>query len=267
MHPKKVWKDCLNNFLIILILLIFSSNSYSDDERPLIPVPCKASDCNTKYPETFTHYKKAENSKDLLIYLPGGLGTRNLGMRFDVFPDTHLESLRDKIDLVFLASPYPMDHPKSVAKDRKSKDHYERIKSVVNFYKEKTGKRIWLSGCSLGTNSLGNFLSLPEHQSLIYGAVFMCTNFNVKFSAKTINMPILIIHHKKDACSSNPYSASTKLERIIKKRNSGDTTLIGIEGGTASGRDPCNGSKGPYHFFGSKAEEANNKILDYIAKH
>ena len=37
--------------------------------------------------------------------------------------------------------------------------------------------------------------------------------------------------------------------------------------GTASGRDPCNGSKGPYHFFGSKAEEANNKILDYIAKH
>jgi len=95
----------------------------------------------------------------------------------------------------------------------------------------------------------------------------MCTNFNVKFSAKTINMPILIIHHKKDACSSNPYSASTKLERIIKKRNSGDTTLIGIEGGTASGRDPCNGSKGPYHFFGSKAEEANNKILDYIAKH
>ena len=67
MHLKKVWKDCLNNFLIILILLIFSSNSYSDDERPLIPVPCKASDCNMKYPETFTHYKKAENSKDLLI--------------------------------------------------------------------------------------------------------------------------------------------------------------------------------------------------------
>ena len=102
MHQKKVWKNYLNNFVFVLIFIFLSVNSYSEEELPLIPIPCKASDCNTKYPETFTHYKKAENSKDLLIYLPGGLGTRNLGMRFDVFPDTHLESLRDKIDLVFI---------------------------------------------------------------------------------------------------------------------------------------------------------------------
>ena len=261
MHLKKVWKSFLSS---ILFLILFSSNISANFHLPLVRVPCETADCDQKYNTTYTHYKKAENSNDLLIYVPGGRGTRNLGYS-EIFPQTHLNSLRGKIDLVFLASPYPMPHPNSNAPLRKSKDHYERIKTVIDFYKKKTGKRIWLSGCSLGTNSIGNFLSKAEHHSLIHGAIFMCTNYNVVFKAKEIDMPILLIHHNQDKCSSNPVSASVKLGKKINKINKNDTTVIRISGGEASG-DPCS-AQTSFHMFGTKAPEANDKILEYINSH
>ena len=264
MHPKKDWKNFLNSFIILLFFFSFSEKVNADFHLPLIKVPCGTTDCNLQYNMTNTHYKKADNSNDLLIYLPGGRGTRNLGYS-EIFPQTHLSSLRGKIDLVFLASPYPMPHPKSNAPLRKSKDHFARIKTVIDFYKKKTGKRIWLSGCSLGTNSVGHFLSNPEHHSLIHGAIFMCTNYNVVFRSKTIDMPILLIHHNSDKCSSNPVSSSIKLGKKIKKINKNDTTVIRISGGEASG-DPCS-AQTSFHMFGSKAPEANDKILEYINSH
>jgi pimeloyl-ACP methyl ester carboxylesterase len=220
--------------------------------------------------DTQTIYFQNENSKAVLIFLPGGEGS------FGTSPDKpHLErffmltpiakgSTDIKMDFVFMDSPYilsPMN-TKSNLGIRSTKDHLDRIKSVIKFYSQKTNKPVWLIGHSNGTYSLSSFLNqLSENQKLIGGAIFSSGRSETSVSGK-FNIPILIIHHKNDPCPYTTYSSAQSLHETLVQSNNDKTEFVTITSGFNSGEACFAGSS--HHMFSGSYEDYNNSIINFI---
>jgi predicted esterase len=222
--------------------------------------------------DTQTIYRSNIDSKAVLIFLPGGpgsFGTEPGKPELDRF--FALTSISKginaglKLDFVFMDSPYVLSPP---ARDnlsiRKTKDHIDRIKKVVEVYAEKTKKPIWLIGHSNGAYSLASFLNQePDNQKKIAGAIFS-SGRNEKSLSGEFKLPILILHHENDPCQHTTYSASTSFYNDVKKQNLGKTELFTVTGGSSSG-DPCLGISSQHMFAGSY-DQVEKEIIKFISE-
>lgn len=220
-------------------------------------VDCNLSDCDPKYPNTSTEYYKS-NGNALLLQLPGGHGS------FQIFLSSRpISDLDNKVDVVFLINPYPMPNPNGDPPLRYSPDYVARIKSVIEYYKKLTNKKIWLSGHSAGTPGIAGFLNRDKNNyKIIDGAVFLSSNYYTRVKVDKINVPILILHHEWDRCRSNKYSGAQILNNKFLKINSSKTKFVTFSGGKAFG-DPCD-SPGGYHFFVGQNDKVANEIINFI---
>ena len=163
--------------------------------------------------------------------------------------------------------PNPKKNKKIEISYRKSKDHIEKIKKLIDYLRLKNNLPIILVGHSRGsvsvaaaTNSLGlkNIKgsvimgSITETSSAVSSSFIMKTMFKNK-----PDVPILVIHHEKDACVVTPYTGA---KGVADKHN---FKLIKISGGGSSG-DVC----GPlhYHGFEDKMTEVIQSIKEWSEK-
>jgi len=219
--------------------------------------------------ETTTAYWSSPNSKAVLIFMPGGDGSFNIASRNPAKPSWVLSKLYDAsqtspgLDLVFVDSPYSLGMRGGNIAPRYSKDHLSRMLSVIQFYKDKTKKPIYLIGHSNGAISEAEFLNKsPDNQKLLAGVIFSGSRNETSIDGP-LNLPILFLHHEDDANGRwTSYSNAEGLYKKVKALNAGPTGFSTVHGGEAGG-DP---STSGHHMYEGSFEAAANYMWNFIFK-
>ncbi len=247
----------MKKFLIVFIF-IFSS-SFAET------VPCAFSNCDKKYPEVLTRFYEAnpKNNKPMILWLPGGSGTT-----FSFEPASKLEK---RYDIITFFNPYDIDKGTNQGDTPQAykPDQADRIKSVIVYYKKKYNKDLWLGGQSNGAPRIASFLgSSPDNQNLISGAIFAGshtgrTGTKIRISKiKELNLPIAVIHHKRDQCPSSSFKGSQTFFKQISKKNKGSSTFFALESGDLKSTTGCKGNEN--HNFEKSREELADVISNFI---
>jgi len=144
---------------------------------------------------------------------------------------------------------------------RTSQVHAREVEQVLADFKERYGlSEVYLVGTSRGTISAAH-LSL-YFKDRINGAVLTSTVFSSSragsglagFNFLQIQVPLLFIHHRRDACKVTPPGGAESMSRRF--------TVILMDGG-----DPGNGQEcGPYspHGYLGREREVVDAISDWI---
>jgi len=248
--------------LFILYFLIFNSFNLNAKEiyEGLNNVKCDHQDCRKKYPLTITYYTPAsENSKFkdyTVVYLPGGLGVSN--------DAGSLRGLYGFANIVVMSSPYKMRPTgnRGYVGSRNSKDHYQRILSVLKFYKQ-TGQKIILAGHSRGSQSLKYFLDQSNKDgniNLISGAAFSAI-MSFVIAPKIKELPCIVLQHQKDACNCCTAAKAKGFAKSYQKKTGSLTQVSIINGGDTTG--DCESG---YHMYSGAALEVREEFKKFFLK-
>lgn len=260
----------MKNLLRTCILSCLAFSHFSFAQVNSIPAPNQGFFDNKEDTQTF--YKSNANSKAVIIFLPGGPGSFGLtpdyaGPRsFGMFGEiANGSNGGPKMDYVFMDSPYVLSPMNSKNLSiRATKDHMDRIRSTVEFYKNKTNKPIWLLGHSNGTYSLAQFINqTPDYDKLIAGAIFSSGRNEREITIDPINLPILVLHHENDSCASTQFSPAQSFYENVKAKNRSRTAFVTMTGGTNTG-DPCS-APGSHHMYGGSHTQFTNAIEQFIS--
>jgi pimeloyl-ACP methyl ester carboxylesterase len=151
---------------------------------------------------------------------------------------------------------------------RKGELHALDVKAVVSELKKRfSGAPVFLVGTSMGTVSvayagraLGNevagvaLTSSPFRPS---GRRSAHGDSNLSdFDLASIKTPVLIVHHREDACSICPYSEA--------QRRAGNFPIISVSGGKPPQSEPCEALSA--HGYLGKEEETVQAIVNWMLK-
>ena len=207
------------------------------------------------------------NALATLILLPGGdAGTGNIvdgkpsSGNFLVRSKEYFFNERFNVVVMFRASDLAkLDYPYRV------KEHVAEIAKVINFSKEKFGKPIWLVGTSRGTVS-GTAAAIALGNKEVQGLVLTASVTNKATGAiKTqsigdLKIPVLVVHHKNDACKICVPSEASRITSDLK--SSPAKRFVMIEGGSDPEGDPCAAKH--WHGFINYEKETVKIITDWI---
>ncbi|MBI1779017.1 MAG: hypothetical protein HYR63_27075 [Proteobacteria bacterium] len=224
-------------------------------------------------PPTLTMYWEGAGSKALLILIPGGEGQLNLKpTQLNVGNQFYL-TLRqlsqgsepnEIFDVVLFDSPERLVNSKAYPASRATTDHMSRIQSVVQFYKEKTKKHIWLMGHSNGAVSVTEYLRYERRigqGNQIAGLIVSGARNLTYFDSAPLNFPILFMSHRHDGCLNADPNASFDNFRKVKGLNSAQTSFVFIETGSPEGVRTCETG---YHMYNTATQEVVATLRNFI---
>lgn len=229
-----------------------------------VPAPKKAWFASSE--PTKTLYRATADSQGVLLFIPGGAGQLKLDANRS-YPERWWGPLQNyatktskvPMDLVIMESPYPVNW-----QARGTSDHIDRIRSVIEEYRTRTGKPVYLYGHSNGSISISEFLNKDEeHAKLIAGAIYT-GNTTVQPLRTKINLPVLVLHHEKDACPTTPLSGAHSFYEEARSRNSNRTVMRTVSGGTNED-DVCYGFRSTHAFWGQH-DQVSNIIDEFLTK-
>jgi len=153
---------------------------------------------------------------------------------------------------------------------RQRPDHVPDIRAVIAWLKQQASIPVWLVGTSRGTQSTAFIATqLAPADGGPDGIVLTSTILTEKppnrpvpeMPLRRIQVPALIVHHKKDGCELCKYS---DLPRLMDKLTAAPRKeLITVEGGRDEG-DPCEAMA--YHGYNGKEQEVVTKIAEWITR-
>ncbi len=202
-----------------------------------------------------------------VVLLPGGKGA--IGMKDGVPTSTNfLVRSRDLFAAAGLNVAIvgrPSDREDLDLAYRTGADHLEDLKRVVERVRSDGGKPVWLVGTSRGTTSaaagavaLGAAIDGVVLTSSITDASLPGAIQNMPLG--TIRVPVLIVHHQRDACRSTP---PAPVPRMLEKFSQAPAKrLLMVNGGGGVSGDPCE----PMHWHGFIGMEKDvvDEIVDFV---
>ncbi|PLY09378.1 MAG: hypothetical protein C0626_10350 [Arcobacter sp.] len=152
---------------------------------------------------------------------------------------------------------------------RNSQEHLTDLTEVIKYLKTNYNKPIWLIGTSRGTESVAFIAS--EKSDLINGIVLTSSMSKRNSKGKTlqelfidgIEVPTLIISHKKDACKATPPKGSIEIFKMLNDDIKKEYKVF--EGGNDSGLKPCKAMS--YHGYLGIEKEVVDYISNWIKSH
>lgn len=151
---------------------------------------------------------------------------------------------------------------------RQTREHAADLKAVIAFAHQTFKAPAWLVGTSNGTLSTAYVATQLHEADAPEGIVLTSTVLWLssgggravpEMPLDKIRIPVLIVHHEKDACESCRFSQIQNL--TSKLSNSRRTELITFTGGLASG-DPCEAFH--YHGFNGIEPDVSSQIVAWI---
>ena len=223
----------------------------------------------------------APKPKGIFVMLSGGSGLLNIeDGDISINAKTFLLRSRD----LFASEGYHallMDVPSDIKQSgtgltgyRLSPEHTSDIQTVINYARNTfPGLPVWLIGTSRGTASaanatamLTNSFSAPD--GLVLAASLtrpgVAQSESLEFiPLELITTPVLLVHHKKDACPATPVEDIKLLKRRLKD-NAKKVKKIIFNGGSK----PIQGSCAPlsYHTFFGIERKVIKKITKWVSK-
>jgi pimeloyl-ACP methyl ester carboxylesterase len=187
-----------------------------------------------------------------VVLLTGGSG--GLGMK-DGVPTSGNFLVRTRDDFaaagfnVALAGK-PSDRGDLDAGFRASSAHVADLRILVEKLRKDFGKPVWLVGTSLGTVSAAA-AAIELDPSALAGIVLTSTLTNARrfrsvpdLSLGDIRVPVLVMHHKRDAC---PSCVADETDRVMSGlKRAPVKKLVLVDGGGGARGDPCE----PMHYHG-----------------
>lgn len=165
-----------------------------------------------------------------------------------------------EVQAVLIDSPFDLGNAR-VGHKRNSKEHLDRVSEVIRYFHSSSNQPLWIFGHSMGTSTVAAFLSsgAPEI-SFLKGYVVAGTHRGESIP-KSIKLPALGIHHKREACPSTPIWAS---EEIIESRTL-DTprAMVLLDGGNDEG-DRCQAMA--YHGFNGIERDLIKTAAEFMIK-
>jgi hypothetical protein len=214
---------------------------------------------------TQTLYWESSDAKATLVLIPGGGG--HLGLKATQKDPSKsfylaLKKLTDTtpgnpgINVVLFDSPGELDsNPRGYPSSRATADHLSRISSVIRFYKQKTGKPVWLMGHSNGAVSVTEFLRYADPEkapSQISGLIVSGARKVAYFDKRPVEVPVLFLHHERDGCPNADPRASIQNFEQVKKTNPSVTEFRFLKSGESEGGSPC--ASGYHMYYGADIE-------------
>lgn len=169
------------------------------------------------------------------------------------------------MNVILVDAPSDRQNPPFLSGFRQSSEHAADLASVIKWAKETTKLPVWVVGTSNGTYSAAQAGTQLQGDEAPDGLILTSTVLNRDGKAVTdmplgrIVKPVLVLHHKNDACKDCNLEDMPKL--MAKLSSSPRVELITVDGGQAKG-DPCEG----FHFHGFNGIEADvvKKITAWI---
>lgn len=210
---------------------------------------------------------KRDGAPATVVLLPGGGG--GIGLRDDVPTSKNfLVRSRDhfaahgfNVAVVSRPTDKELDY-----EFRVSPAHIEDLRQVVEYLKTDTGLPVWLVGTSRGTVSAAAAAITFGNEKLAGLALTSSVTSNKRTGAvpeqklEAIRIPVLVLHHEKDACSVTfPRGARWIIDGL---KNTPVKRLVMVSGGAGASGDPCE----PLHWHGfiGMEKEAVGLIADWI---
>jgi hypothetical protein len=140
--------------------------------------------------------------------------------------------------------------------------HRDDVLAVAGTLKKESSLPLWIVGTS--ASSLRLALMAPRLQSDVGIAGVALTSTVIAVpeillkAAEKITVPVLVLHHREDACA---YCKPEALQTLIDALKTSSKKVVWIEGGSSQG-DPCH--EWAYHGFNGKEPEAVGSIISWM---
>lgn len=118
----------------------------------------------------------------------------------------------------------PSDRPRDLYGFRRTEEHAKDVGAVIEHLRAKHGLPVWLIGTSRGTNSVANAAARLQGAGKPDGIVLTSTVMEASkqgydhvmtMDLDKIELPALIVHHKKDECYVTPPSGVDGLKEAL----------------------------------------------------
>ncbi|MEX8517368.1 MAG: alpha/beta hydrolase [Leptothrix sp. (in: b-proteobacteria)] len=260
--PKKI----MRKFIRAIAWSVFSYSTLACADNSTVSVEVRP-DVNLTI-----HYMRhgADQAKGVVALIPGGGGGLNLSTEGEPQNQNFLIRSRQLFydagyDVVSIGN--PSDMVSLAPRYRSSKQHVGDLEAVIKFVKAQTNLPVWLVGTSRGTTSAAA-AAVKFGNQLLAGLVLSSSVSTGKNGGAVqnedlgdIKIPVLIVHHQSDGCSSTPTAGAQSILSDLK--HAPIKKLILKTGGTATGSD-C----GPFHYHGYEGIEAETvaDITRWVSK-
>lgn len=159
----------------------------------------------------------------------------------------------------------PDDFKKLTPLFRRSAEHLEDVRLVLQDIAKRTTAPVWLLGTSQGTLSAA--ANAAELGPVVAGVVLTSSVTGQQaggsvsdIALEKIVVPVLIYHHKQDSCRITPAYAA---ERLIKRLTQAPVKkYIEVDGGKDPVGDPCEAFH--YHGFIGMETQAVTQMVQWI---
>jgi dienelactone hydrolase len=148
--------------------------------------------------------------------------------------------------------------------------HVSDVKAVIAWLKQQARIPVWLVGTSRGTQSAAFIgTELPADRGGPDGIVLTSSILRdprgrpvSDMPLEKIAVPVLVVHHKQDGCSSCPFADVPPLMTRLTSARARE--LVAYDGGVTRG-DPCEAFA--YHGFNGLEREVVSRIAQWILAH
>jgi pimeloyl-ACP methyl ester carboxylesterase len=177
-----------------------------------------------------------------------------------------------KHGFVAVAVDVPSDQADGFGEQSRVSDaHVQDVRKVIEFAAGKWDRPVFLLGHSSGTFSVAHLAASradPRIRAIVLAASPTTRGrpgsgmWNIPdFPLRTIAVPVLIVHHRDDACRPTSFHEATRLPRLFSA--SPRVALLEVRGGETLASDPCAGSWTPHDLF-DKESEVVAAIVDWV---
>jgi hypothetical protein len=227
----------------------------------VIPIEAPAKSSSASKDPTLTMLFESEHpAKGTVFFIPGGDGTTPIkeGMTHTTHPwmvGVLIPLTKVGFNVVTISNPTAID----AKSGQPGADRLDRIESAVNYYRAKLKVPVILLGHSNGTAAVHEFANRSEeNRQSIAGVVLSAARQEYRFNTE-VKFPVLIVHHKLDACDTTSYSSATSRYESYKAMKLA-VKFVAIEGGEGGGQ-PCYAG---YHMYYKAYQEVADALINNL---
>jgi hypothetical protein len=215
-------------------------------------------------------YAKAENTVASAVLFQGGDGIigifPNGSMRFERFLSGGARRFTQ--NGISVAIPDVPSDRKTLNNFRDTPKHAQDNAALIEFLRQQSKTPVWAIGTSNGSlSAVATSTHLKEKgpdgvvlTSSITKAIFSLSYPVTAVPLNEVNVPVLLVHHKKDGCIVSPYGAIPALVAAFKSAKK--VELISVEGGLEGGSCDAGG----HTFLGIEAAVIKD-IAEWIKRY
>lgn len=163
----------------------------------------------------------------------------------------------------------PTDREKLDPDSRIEAAHLDDLHQVLLALKKRAAAPIWIVGTSQGTIS-ATALAIAERDSGLIAGIVLTASFThprrkgavPRQALDQIRVPVLILHHQKDACNVCRPQDVPAIQQALK--NAPVHKAVLVDGGSGASGDPCEAEH--FHGFIGMEAEAVQLIADWVRR-